>query len=230
MVEAVEALPLEAPAGDVPPGAYARSRTSSATSSTRWCSTRCSRRRPARSPWPTSPRHPRQARAPSPARVRRRGGERREPSRHELGADQEGREGHDVDWSTGITPGLPSLLYTHKLFRKAASIGLEPGSADDALDRIDARAGAHRGDDLDARGRAAQVLAAAVVRRARRRRRRRVRARGWAAEYRARFEAMDALPASAASTSPLSDAAAVTAPAGAVSRGRPRASCPYGRR
>ena len=25
----------------------------------------------------------------------------------------------------GITPGLPSLLYTHKLFRKAASVGLE---------------------------------------------------------------------------------------------------------
>ena len=29
----------------------------------------------------------------------------------------------------GITPGLPSLLYTHKLFRKAASVGLDPGDA-----------------------------------------------------------------------------------------------------
>ena len=29
---------------------------------------------------------------------------------------------------SGITPGLPSLLYAHKLFRKAASVGLDPGS------------------------------------------------------------------------------------------------------
>ena len=47
-----------------------RSRTSSVTCSTRSCSTRCWRRRPAPSPWPTSPRHPRQARAPPSARVR----------------------------------------------------------------------------------------------------------------------------------------------------------------
>ena len=38
----------------------------------------------------------------------------------------------------GLTPGLPSLLYTHKMFRKAGAAGLEPGSLDDALDRIDA--------------------------------------------------------------------------------------------
>ena len=38
----------------------------------------------------------------------------------------------------GITPGLPSLLYTHKLFRKAASVGLDPGTLDEALARIDA--------------------------------------------------------------------------------------------
>ena len=37
----------------------------------------------------------------------------------------------------GITEGLPSLLYTNKLFRKAASLGLDPGSLDEALDRID---------------------------------------------------------------------------------------------
>ena len=28
----------------------------------------------------------------------------------------------------GISPGLASLLYAHKLYRKAASVGLEPGS------------------------------------------------------------------------------------------------------
>ena len=44
----------------------------------------------------------------------------------------------------GITPGLPSLLYTHKLFRKAASVGLEIDDVDAALDRIDAALAALR--------------------------------------------------------------------------------------
>ena len=53
-----------------------------------------------------------------------------------------------------ISPGLPSLLYAHKLYRKAASVGLEPdpdrdGFAvmRDALDRLAAgdRAGGGRG-------------------------------------------------------------------------------------
>ncbi|HEY3673872.1 MAG TPA: MazG family protein [Acidimicrobiia bacterium] len=92
----------------------------------------------------------------------------------------------------GMTPGLPSLLYTHKLFRKAAAAGLDPGSLDDALDRIDAaltglRAGA--GEDVDAQ--LAQVLAASVIV---------ARAggvdaesslRGWAADYRRRFETVE---------------------------------------
>ncbi len=52
----------------------------------------------------------------------------------------------------GITPGLPSLLYTHKLFRKAASVGLEPGTLDEALDRIDAAvAGLRTNDELELR-------------------------------------------------------------------------------
>ena len=51
----------------------------------------------------------------------------------------------------GITPGLPSLLYTHKLFRKAASVGLEIDDVDAALDRMDAALGALRaGDDVEA--------------------------------------------------------------------------------
>jgi tetrapyrrole methylase family protein/MazG family protein len=93
----------------------------------------------------------------------------------------------------GITPGLPSLLYTHKLFRKAASIGLDPGDLGEALDRIDAAVARLRagGDDLEAD--LAQVLAAAVVV---------ARAggvdaesalRGWAATYRRRFLAMEQL-------------------------------------
>ncbi|MFI5372106.1 MAG: MazG family protein [Candidatus Eisenbacteria bacterium] len=93
----------------------------------------------------------------------------------------------------GITPGLPSLLYTNKLFRKAASVGLDPGGLDEALARIDAalarlRAG---GDDLEAD--LAQLLAGAVVV---------ARAggvdaesalRGWAANYRRRFEGLERL-------------------------------------
>jgi tetrapyrrole methylase family protein/MazG family protein len=93
----------------------------------------------------------------------------------------------------GITPGLPSLLYTHKLFRKGASVGLDPGDLGEALDRIDVAVARLRagGDDLEAD--LAQVLAAAVVV---------ARAggvdaesalRGWAATYRRRFEAMEQL-------------------------------------
>ena len=93
----------------------------------------------------------------------------------------------------GITPGLPSLLYTHKLFRKAASVGLDPGDLGEALDRIDVAVGRLRagGDDLEAD--LAQLLAAAVVV---------ARAggvdaesalRGWAATYRRRFMAMEQL-------------------------------------
>jgi tetrapyrrole methylase family protein/MazG family protein len=93
----------------------------------------------------------------------------------------------------GITPGLPSLLYTHKLFRKAASIGLDPGDLGEALDRVDIAVARLRagGDGLEAD--LAQLLAAAVVV---------ARAggidaesalRGWAASYRRRFEAMEQL-------------------------------------
>ncbi len=92
----------------------------------------------------------------------------------------------------GITPGLPSLLYTHKLFRKAASVGLDPGTLDEALVRIDAAvAGLRTNEDVERD--LAQVLAASVIV---------ARAggvdaesalRGWAADYRRRFEAMEHL-------------------------------------
>ena len=98
---------------------------------------------------------------------------------------------------SGITPGLPALLYTHKLFRKAASVGLDPGDRAEALDRIDAAVDRirERSDDVegDIEQDLAVLLAAAVVL---------ARAggvdaesalRGWAARYRARFEAMEQL-------------------------------------
>lgn len=90
----------------------------------------------------------------------------------------------------GITPGLPSLLYTHKLFRKAASVGLDIDDVDAALDRIDAAlAGLRAGENVDTQ--LAQVLAATVIV---------ARAggvdaesalRGWAADYRRRFEQVE---------------------------------------
>jgi len=39
-------------------------------------------------------------------------------------------KGHD-SLVEGITPGLPSLLYAQKLFRKAKSVGIEPDATDD---------------------------------------------------------------------------------------------------
>jgi tetrapyrrole methylase family protein/MazG family protein len=77
----------------------------------------------------------------------------------------------------GITPGLPSLLYAHKLLRKAASVGLDPGGRDEALARLEVLLG--------------ELLAAAVVL---------ARSggidaesalRGWAVRFRRRFEAME---------------------------------------
>jgi len=97
----------------------------------------------------------------------------------------------------GITPGLPSLLYAHKLFRKAASLGLDPGSAGDAHDRLGrALARLREADEPDQlEGALGDLLAAAVVL---------ARSagidaesvlRGWAARFRERFEAMEALAA-----------------------------------
>jgi len=97
----------------------------------------------------------------------------------------------------GITPGLPSLLYAHKLFRKAASVGLDPGSAPAALDRLEDAVAALQAADGSEPDRLeaalAELLAAAVVL---------ARSagidaesvlRGWAARFRQRFEAMEAL-------------------------------------
>jgi tetrapyrrole methylase family protein/MazG family protein len=91
----------------------------------------------------------------------------------------------------GITPGLPSLLYAHKLLRKAASVGLDPGGVAASLDRIDVATAALRAgaDDELVLG---ELLAGAVAL---------ARAlgfdaesalRGWSVRFRTRFEAMEA--------------------------------------
>jgi tetrapyrrole methylase family protein/MazG family protein len=110
-----------------------------------------------------------------------------------------------------ITPGLPSLLYTNTLFRKAASIGLEPGSLAEALDRVDLAVARMRGSGADLEADLAQLLAAAVVV---------ARAggvdaesalRGWAARYRERFAAMEVLAAARGVDLAASDPGAVAA-------------------
>ncbi|HEY6316889.1 MAG TPA: MazG family protein [Acidimicrobiia bacterium] len=89
----------------------------------------------------------------------------------------------------GITPGLPSLLYAHKLFRKATAIGLAPADAATSLDRIEAAAERLRehGDEATL----GELLAAAVQL---------ARAlgvdaesalRGWSTQFRARVEAVE---------------------------------------
>ena len=95
---------------------------------------------------------------------------------------------------SGITPGLPSLLYAHKLMRKAASVGLDPGGRDDALRRLDAVLTDLRSDGgRDLESQLGDLLAAAIVL---------ARSggvdaesalRGWAVRFRRRFEAVERL-------------------------------------
>ncbi len=94
----------------------------------------------------------------------------------------------------GITPGLPSLLYAHKLLRKGASIGLDPGGVDESLGRLRTAADALSAADEDEVEELVGDLLAATVALAR--------AggvdtesalRGWSARYRERFERVEHL-------------------------------------
>jgi tetrapyrrole methylase family protein/MazG family protein len=89
-----------------------------------------------------------------------------------------------------ITPGLPSLLYAHKLLRKAASVGLDPGDTEASLERIVAACTLLQADG-DQEAVLGELLAAAVAL---------ARAlgvdaesalRGWSARFRERFEALE---------------------------------------
>jgi len=114
-----------------------------------------------------------------------------------------------------VAPGLPALLYTHKLFRKAASIGLDPSDRDDAVATIEDALHTLRAPDaaspVAAEAAVGDVLAGAVAL---------ARAggvdaesalRGWAARYRARFEAMERLAGERGVDLAALDSAAVTA-------------------
>ena len=100
------------------------------------------------------------------------------------------REKGNASIVEGIPESLPSLLYTHKLFSKAASVGLDPGAADEALARIERAVRLLRADPRADLG----PLLAAVVALAR--------ASGvdaestlreWSARYRRQFETMETL-------------------------------------
>ena len=101
----------------------------------------------------------------------------------------------------GITPGLPSLLYTHKLFRKAATVNLGPGDTAAALDRIDTAVAAMRAandvGDADAvvgvEAALAEVLVGAVIVAREGGVDAESALRAWAAEYRERFRATERL-------------------------------------
>ena len=103
--------------------------------------------------WPSRPGHPRQARAP-PSRTCSATSTPRRSSDvmrnwEQIKKDEKGT----TSIVAGITPGLPSLLYAHKLLRKAASVGLDPGDRADAVARIEAavRTLAAAGDAPDRR-------------------------------------------------------------------------------
>ncbi|MFO7591602.1 MAG: nucleoside triphosphate pyrophosphohydrolase [Acidimicrobiia bacterium] len=92
----------------------------------------------------------------------------------------------------GITPGLASLLYAHKLLRKAASVGLDPGDAEESLDRIDAATDALRRDDgPEAEQALGEMLAAAVAFARTQGIDAESSLRGWSARFKDRFEAME---------------------------------------
>jgi tetrapyrrole methylase family protein / MazG family protein len=95
---------------------------------------------------------------------------------------------------SGITPGLPSLLYAHKLMRKAASIGLDPGGRDDALRRLDAvLAELRAGDGRDLETQLGDLLAASIVLARSGGGDAESALRGWAVRFRRRLEAMERL-------------------------------------
>jgi tetrapyrrole methylase family protein/MazG family protein len=97
----------------------------------------------------------------------------------------------------GISPGLPSLLYTHKLYRKAATVGLDPGDGEEAIARgIDAL-GRLRATEAPGATEAAlgDLLAAAVVIARARGVDAETALRGWTVRFRDRFVRMEHLAA-----------------------------------
>ncbi len=99
----------------------------------------------------------------------------------------------------GVSRHLPSLLYAHKLYRKAGTVGLDFGTADDALARAEgelrALVDAGHGDAAEAERRLGEALAA-VVHLARLAGIDGESAlRGWAGKFKERFQTLERLAA-----------------------------------
>ena len=109
-----------------------------------------------------------------------------------------------------ISPGLPSLLYAHKLYRKAASVGLEPDPGARRIRRRcatrwrDSRAG---DGPVEAEVALGDLLAGAVVAARARGVDAESSLRGWAGRFRDRFVRMEQLAADARSGADAADAA-----------------------
>ncbi len=109
----------------------------------------------------------------------------------------------------GISPGLPSLLYAHKLYRKAASIGLDPdpradgfAAMRDALGHLDSAA-----DSAETEHALGMLLAGAVVVARDRGVDAESALRGWSGRFRSRFERMETLAAASGVALDVQDAA-----------------------
>jgi len=98
----------------------------------------------------------------------------------------------------GVSRHLPSLLYAHKLYRKAASAGLTFGTAGDALARAQEELGALTVDGLDAaraEERLGEALAAVVLLARLAGVDGESALRGWAGRFKERFHRLEALAA-----------------------------------
>ena len=93
----------------------------------------------------------------------------------------------------GISPGLPSLLYAHKLYRKAASVGLEPDPESDGFVAMaDALAALRTAEDpVQAEQALGDLLAGAVVVARTQGVDGESSLRGWAGRFRDRFVRME---------------------------------------
>ena len=119
-------------------------RTSSVTCSSRWSSTRSSRPRPGCSTWATSHAA---CTTSSCAGIPHVFGDVEADSASAVVANWEQIKKAERSSSSlvdSISPGLPSLLYAHKLYRKAASVGLEPDPQRDGFDVMRDALGAPR--------------------------------------------------------------------------------------
>ena len=94
----------------------------------------------------------------------------------------------------GISPGLPALLYAHKLYRKAATIGLDAAPVDEALARARVAIDTLRDADSAGTERAlGDLLASAVVVARHRGVDAETALTGWNARFRDRFVRMERL-------------------------------------